>query len=144
MRSKLLAAGLVACVATSAHAGPPTRVRSAQDEPTVKKPARKDLPTVPIVLLEQLVVIVPPTIYYWRTPDEQKADWALRWDWPSWREKLTSLDPIVLDTNKFEANAIRHPMVGALTYQIGRGNGWSPGAAGAVDFLASGAGEDLP
>ncbi len=97
-------------------------------------PSSRTTLRVPLVIVENLIVTLPAAIYYWGTPGQQKEDWALHWDWPSWKEKATSLDSLVLDTNKFEANAIRHPMVGALTYQIGRTNGMSPGAATLLTF----------
>ncbi len=92
---------------------------------------------LPVVTIENLLVIVPPTIYYWRTPGNQSEDWVYGWDWPSWRTKLTSADALILDTNQFEANGIRHPLVGALTYQIGRANGLGPIGATVMNAATS-------
>ena len=92
---------------------------------------------VPLMVVENLIVTVPPGVAYWATPNDQKEDWAMHWDWSSWKSKLTSTDPIVFDTNRFEANAIRHPIVGAATYQIGRANGLSPLASTAMSLATS-------
>src|SRR6478752_3767083 len=66
-----------------------------------------------LILAETAALIVPPTIYYWNTVQDQKEDWELRWDWQSWHSKLFSTDELVLDTNRFMPNAVRHPLTGA-------------------------------
>ena len=122
---------------SGAWADPKPDVSGATDTiPLNDKGKAKNL-RLPIVLFENLVVTVPPAVVYWSTPNDQKEDWALHWDWPSWKEKLGSADALVLDTNRFEANAIRHPLVGALTYQIGRSNGMSPLLSTAMAFGTS-------
>lgn len=104
------------------------------------KPPDPDFTTakrVSLIAVEHLMVMLPPTIYYWRTVDDQKEDWELDWDWPTWKRKLFSTDFLVLDTNRFEPNGLRHPLVGALTYQIGRANGLGPLGATIMNFAAS-------
>lgn len=91
----------------------------------------------PIILLETAGILVPPAIYYWNTVQDQKEDWELRWDWPSWEGKLFSTQNLVLDTNRFMPNAVRHPLAGALSYQVGRANGLSPLASTVLDFASS-------
>ncbi|MBA3542502.1 MAG: DUF3943 domain-containing protein [Deltaproteobacteria bacterium] len=92
---------------------------------------------IPIVVLENLMVIVPPAIYYWNSVDDQKEDWELGWSWSVWKSKLTTTRPLVLDTNRFEANGMRHPLAGALTYQIGRANGFGVFGSTMMNFAAS-------
>ena len=43
---------------------------------------------LPVMLVENLIMTLPATIYYWRTPDQQSQDWALHWDWPSWKANV--------------------------------------------------------
>ena len=80
------------------------------------------------------MVIAPPLYYYWRTVDDQKEDWELNWTWDDWKSKLFSTDELVLDTNRFEANGMRHPLAGALVYQIGRANGMGVLGSTIMDF----------
>ena len=112
-----------------------TAVRHAAADPDESQPDASW--QVPIALLEHAMILVPPTIYYWNTVADQKEDWELRWDGPSWHEKLFSTDALVLDTNRFMPNGVRHPLVGALTYQVGRANGLSPLASLAIDFASA-------
>ncbi|MCE9577158.1 MAG: DUF3943 domain-containing protein [Deltaproteobacteria bacterium] len=137
---------LLLLAAAPALAGSGDRVVPVTDPAPITAPAKDAEPPpetshprlrIPLVIVENALVIVPPTIYYWNTPGNQSEDWELHWDWPSWRTKLTSLDVLVLDTNKFEANGIRHPLVGALTYQIGRANGLGPIGATVMNLATS-------
>ncbi|MBS1122673.1 MAG: hypothetical protein H6Q90_4901 [Deltaproteobacteria bacterium] len=78
---------------------------------------------VPMIVLEELGVFLPPTIWYWRTKEHQAVDFDLGWDWKSWKAKLLTFEKVKFDTNPFYINAIRHPLKGALDYQIARTNG---------------------
>jgi hypothetical protein len=71
---------------------------------------------------EASLVFGIPAAYYWKTPDMQKVDWTLHWDWPSWRDKLT-LRAIGFDTNPITVNSFRHPLSGVLDYHVARANG---------------------
>lgn len=75
------------------------------------------------IVVESLGVFVVPTIYYWSTTEHQAVDWTLDWDWASWKAKLLSTDKLLFDTNPFHVNALRHPLIGVLDYQIARTNG---------------------
>lgn len=77
------------------------------------------------IAAESAVVFAVPTVYYWSTTEHQAVDWTLDWDWDSWQAKLFTVDKLKFDTNPFHVNAIRHPLVGVLDYQIGRTNGLS-------------------
>jgi len=113
---KLSALLLVACFAGTAFAEPEVD----EDRPAAHR-AR-----VPLTMLEQLSLIIPPMAYYWSTTDVQAVDFDMDWDWGSWKRKLTSADAYILDTNDWESNATRHPLAGYLAYQIGRANGFAP------------------
>jgi hypothetical protein len=75
------------------------------------------------IVAEMAVVFAIPTAYYWSTTEHQAVDWTLDWDWDSWKAKLLTIDKLKFDTNPFHVNALRHPLVGVLDYQIGRSNG---------------------
>lgn len=77
---------------------------------------------IPLIVGEELLVFIPPVIWYWSTAEHQAIDWELGWDWESWREKLT-FQKVLFDTNPFFVNAIRHPAKGVLDYHIARANG---------------------
>jgi Domain of unknown function (DUF3943) len=91
----------------------------------------------PLVFVESLATLIPPTLYYWNTTSLQREDWEMKWDWKSWKSKLTSVDSLALDTGYWDANAIRHPIAGALTYQIARANGLGWVAATVVDLATA-------
>jgi hypothetical protein len=92
---------------------------------------------IPLVIAESAAVLAVPMTYYWNTTDLQREDWEMRWDWPSWKEKLTTFDALILDTGYWEANAIRHPIAGAFSYQVARANGFLPGASTGIDLLTA-------
>jgi len=86
---------------------------------------------IPLIIGEELLVFVPPVIWYWRTAEHQAVDWELGWDWDSWEKKLT-FEKVLFDTNPFFVNAVRHPAKGVLDYHIARANGF--GMTGATVF----------
>lgn len=57
-----------------------------------------------------------------RAGDKQ---WALRYDWPLLRAKLTG-DSLALDANRIGTNYVSHPFAGTLYYQVARSNHLSP------------------
>jgi hypothetical protein len=110
---------------------PEPPIERARDR-VVRRPARWSL-----LLGESAGLLLVPTIYYWSTTSVQKEDWELDWDWPSWELKLTSLDAVSFDTGDWQSNAMRHPYIGALTYQVGRANGYGPIGSTVVDVISS-------
>lgn len=92
---------------------------------------------LPLLLAESAALLIPPMIYYWSNTSLQREDWELRWDWPSWVTKLTSLSGFALDTGYWDANAIRHPIAGALAYQVARTHGLGPVTSTVVDLLSA-------
>lgn len=131
----LVTALVLVASARAALAQPPDRI------PDVGEPTEEGRPDsrwqYPLMLFETAAIIVPPTIYYWNTVQDQMEDWEIRWTWHDWKEKLTTLDPLVLDTNRFMPNAVRHPLTGALQYQVGRANGLGPWGSLALDFVSA-------
>lgn len=92
---------------------------------------------LPLLFAESAAVLIPPMIYYWSNTSLQREDWELHWDWPSWVTKLTSLRAFALDTGYWDANAIRHPIAGALAYQVARASGLGPASSTLVDLLSA-------
>ena len=90
------------------------------DDPAFE--AHEDKHYVTALILGGAVIAIP-TIYYWSTQKSQSVDWTLQWDKNSWKRKLLTFDAVRFDTNQFHVNAVRHPGIGILQYQIGRSNG---------------------
>jgi hypothetical protein len=63
---------------------------------------------------------------YWWDANFNSPDWDLRWDWASWKKKLT-LQAVRFDANHFSTNAGSHTEGGLIIYLIGRGNGLGVG-----------------
>jgi uncharacterized protein DUF3943 len=84
------------------------------------------------------IVIVVPSIYYWSTQGAQSVDWTLAWNKADWKQKIITFDAVRWDTNPFNVNTVRHPLVGVLQYQIGRANGIGMlGSTGLAFFLGA-------
>src|SRR5690349_19614736 len=93
--------------------------RAQLEQSATVEPLEPDRPIlrrwrIPIVIAETAATLIPPTIYYWNTTSQQREDWEMNWTWSDWKLKLTSLDALSVDTGYWEANAIRHPIGGAL------------------------------
>jgi hypothetical protein len=81
-------------------------------------------PPRPWIALGEIALLLGiPAVYYWNTREENEHDFDLEWDWESWRRKLT-FDAVRFDTNTFRLNAVRHPLVSVIAYDIGRTNGF--------------------
>jgi hypothetical protein len=77
------------------------------------------------VLLEEAALAGLGLGYYYVKQRENSVDWALGYDWPSFREKL-SCRACGFDDNYFDTNFITHPAAGLLYYLAARGNRLSP------------------
>lgn len=75
-----------------------------------------------IALFESAIALVIPSVYYWSTREAAEIDYDLQWDWDSWKAKL-SFDAVRFDTNSWTLNAVRHPLMSVIQYEIGRTNG---------------------
>src|SRR5512143_2440513 len=133
----LLASVLLAQTAsaqTSSGTGDEQTPSVSRDTARAKEKRRAQALRIPLLAVENAMIIAPPLYSYWNTVDQQKEDWELNWTWHDWYEKLFTTNDLVLDTNRFEANALRHPLAGALAYQTGRANGLGPIGSTLIDF----------
>jgi len=84
---------------------------------------------------QSVFILALQSIYYWRRPSLAGAESGTTWD--SWKTKLFSTGEITFDQDRFDTNASLHPIMGAIYYQIGRGNGLGVGGSLLTAFLAS-------
>ena len=91
-----------------------------------------EAPHYGLTALGAALALLGGTAWYWRESDFNSRDWALHWDWPSWKAKLVTFDAVRLDDNHFDTNAFWHPLDGAGVYLIARGNGFKPGPSTAI------------
>ena len=80
-------------------------------------------------------ILALQSIYYWRRPSLAGAESGTTWD--SWKTKLFSTGEITFDQDRYDTNASLHPIMGAIYYQIGRGNGLGVGGSLLTSFVAS-------
>jgi hypothetical protein len=100
--------------------------------PTEERPAVRH-PYV-FTALEIALVLGGGTVWYLRNGMDER--WGRATDWPAWQRKFMA-DDVTFDPDRFNTNAIGHPMGGVAYYQIARGNGLGPGQAFIATFLAS-------
>jgi hypothetical protein len=83
-------------------------------------------------LLGELSFLVLQGAWYWghQQPSESQIDADA---WSTWRAKLFSLQYVTFDQDRFNTNAVGHPIAGLLYYQIARGSGLGVGGS----FLAT-------
>ena len=72
-------------------------------------------------LVESAIVLGVSATWYWTHEKENKVDFDLHWDWPSWEKKL-NFSAVKLDTNEFSVNAVHHPLQSVIQYHIARTN----------------------
>jgi hypothetical protein len=80
-------------------------------------------------------ILALQSIYYWRRPSLAGAESGTTWN--SWKTKLFSTGEIRFDQDRFDTNSSLHPIMGAIYYQIARGNGMGVGGSLLASFLAS-------
>jgi hypothetical protein len=101
-------------------------------------PAADEQPTRPgRMLVEETSFMALMSMWYFTHPAASSEDFDLQWDWPSWRDKLTSLKDLRFDTNRFDTNAVGHPIAGFLEYQAARSNGFGPIGSTLIDFAGA-------
>lgn len=138
---------MVAAASATAAAQPEAELGDPADPATLADPAGPPPPPpdepimrsrwLELLIAEQTLVLVPPTIYYYATTDLQREDFELDWTWEDWRVKLTTLDYVTFDTGNWASNAFRHPLIGALHFQVGRANGLGPGTSTLINLGTS-------
>lgn len=119
----------------SGQAEPANATRTV--EPDTHRDRDSTRPRYGLMAAETVGVLIPPTIWYWSNTNLQTEDWDLHWNWTDWKTKLTSVDLVRFDTNRFAINTIRHPVGGALHYQVARANHFGILGSMLVDFTAS-------
>jgi hypothetical protein len=72
-------------------------------------------------LLEELGLFGAGLGYYFAEQQTNSIDWALNYDWLSFRRKLTC-EACKFDQNFFDTNFLTHPAAGTLYYLAARGN----------------------
>jgi len=95
-----------------------------------------DNPPHPVLraLLGEATFLVLQGAWYWghQQPSESEIDADA---WSTWRAKLFSTQYLAFDQDRFNTNAVGHPIAGLLYYQIARGSGLGVGGS----FLATAA-----
>jgi hypothetical protein len=71
--------------------------------------------------VEELGLIGAGLGYYFIQQQQNSIDWALNYDWLSFRQKLTC-EACAFDQNFFDTNFVTHPLAGTLYYIAARGN----------------------
>jgi hypothetical protein len=84
------------------------------------------------VILGELTFLALQGAWYWahQKPSDSEIEVS---SWSTWRGKLFSLEYFRFDQDRFNTNAVGHPVAGLVYYQIARGSGFGVGAS----FLAS-------
>jgi hypothetical protein len=99
----------------------------AEERPSVRHPYL-------YTALETALVLAGGTVWYLRNGTDER--WERATEWRTWRRKMMG-DDVVFDPDRFNTNAIGHPLGGLAYYQIARGNGLGPGASFVSSMLAS-------
>jgi hypothetical protein len=82
--------------------------------------------------LGELTFLVLQGAWYWGHQKPSDSEISVG-SWSTWQTKLTSTQYFTFDQDRFNTNAVGHPVAGLIYYQIARGSGL--GAAGS--FLTS-------
>lgn len=102
----------------SSHAAAADALPDGNHTFSYRTPMRKQyLRTV----VEELGLIGAGLGYYYIKQQENEIDWALNYDWLSFRQKLTCA-ACTFDQNFFDTNFVTHPLAGTLYYIAARGN----------------------
>jgi hypothetical protein len=85
-------------------------------------------------LFELAAVVAGGTTWYWVNEERQVADW----DFPSWEQKLTFADEVLIfDNNFFQVNYAWHTYAGGSSHLLGRSNNLTITESFAFGTLAS-------
>jgi hypothetical protein len=98
-----------------------------EDRPVVRYP-------ILYTTLETALVLAGGTVWYLRHGTDER--WGRALEWRAWRRKFLAND-VTFDGDRFNTNAIGHPIGGAAYYQIARSNGLGPGGSFITSLFAS-------
>ena len=96
--------------------------------------ARPEHPYLRIVLGE-LAFLGLQAAWYWGHQDPSESEIPLGWQ--TWQTKMFSDRYFAFDHDRFNTNAIGHPLAGTIYYQIARGNGLGVGPSFLTTVAAS-------
>jgi hypothetical protein len=124
---------LVPAVAVGAvrRAEPPDAATDGDADPDARRPEHPYLR----VLLGEFAFLGLQSAWYWghQAPSESEIPFT----YPTWQTKVFSDRYFVFDHDRFNTNAIGHPLAGTIYYQIARGNGLSVGLSFLTTVAAS-------
>lgn len=118
-------AGVPALPPTPAPAAMPTADEEEPPLPLGPEPAAERSHPY-LAAIETALGLAGGTVWYWWDSDFNSKDWELKWDWPSWRQKIVTFEAVRFDDNKFDTNSFWHPLDGTGLYVLARGNRLSP------------------
>ena len=87
------------------------------------------------VLLGEFAFLGLQAAWYWGHQEPSESE--IPFTWSTWQTKVFSDRYFVFDHDRFNTNAIGHPLAGTIYYQIARGNGLGVGASFLTTVAAS-------
>ena len=87
------------------------------------------------VLLGEFAFLGLQAAWYWGHQEPSESE--IPFTWSTWQTKVFSDRYFVFDHDRFNTNAIGHPLAGTVYYQIARGNGFGVGASFLTTVAAS-------
>ena len=86
-----------------------------------------DRPSHARAMVELLLFLVFQTSIYYMISPTQETDWDTEFDESYMAKRLITLEHVRFDNNAFWYNNLSHPLLGSLSYQMGRSNDLGPG-----------------
>jgi hypothetical protein len=108
--------------------------QESDTESASKNPPHPVLRTI----LGELAFLTLQGAWYWGHQEHSESEIDAD-SWSTWRGKLFSTQYFTFDQDRFNTNAVGHPIAGLISYQIARGSGLGVGAS----FLATAASSTL-
>lgn len=106
------------------------------EENDTEAPSKNPPHPVLRTVLGELSFLVLQGAWYWGHQEHSEAEIDAD-AWSTWRGKLFSLRYFRFDQNRFNTNAVGHPIAGLVSYQIARGSGLGVGASFLATLAAS-------
>ncbi|HTB59995.1 MAG TPA: DUF3943 domain-containing protein [Polyangia bacterium] len=134
-KAVILSWGLATVMSVSAAAARGAEARDPEtDTDAAPAAARPEHPYLRIVLGE-LAFLGLQAAWYWGHQDPSESEIPLGWQ--TWQTKMFSDRYFAFDHDRFNTNAIGHPLAGTIYYQIARGNGLGVGPSFLTTVAAS-------